>query len=142
MREYHFLTLPTVSILHFLEEKEVSEYAIAAFMTAMGIAAPIGLKALAVIAVKALVISKIALTIAFIVVLKKLFKGEHKEEKSVQLKDHNRRNVYLNSLMHPAAQQLVMPVVNGGVSGGATGIASTDPYNAYYQYPAQLQTSQ
>lgn len=121
----------------------MGEYAIAAFMTAMGIAAPIGLKALAVIAVKALVISKIALTIAFIVVLKKLFKGEHKEEKSVQLKDHNRRNAYLNSLMHPAAQQLVMPVVNGGVSGGATGIASTiDPYNAYYQYPAQLQTSQ
>lgn len=113
-------------------------------MTAVGIAAPIGLKALAVIAVKALVISKIALTIAFIVVLKKLFKGEHKEEKSVQLKDHNRRNVYLNSLMHPAAQQLVMPVVNGGISGGtgATGIASTDPYNAYYQYPAQLQASQ
>lgn len=68
------------------------KYVIAALLTAMGIAGPIGLKALAAIAVKALVISKVALTIAGIIALKKLFSHDGHEETSFQVHagDHNR----------------------------------------------------
>lgn len=68
------------------------KYVIAALLTAMGIAGPIGLKALAAIAGKALVISKVALTIAGIIALKKLFSHDHAEETSFQVHagDHNR----------------------------------------------------
>lgn len=68
------------------------KYVIAALLTAMGIAGPIGLKALAAIATKALVISKVALTIAGIIALKKLFSHDHQEESSFQVHagDHNR----------------------------------------------------
>lgn len=77
------------------KEKDKStgvKYVIAALLTAMGIAGPIGLKALAAIAGKALVISKVALTIASIIALKKLFSHDHHEETSVQVHagDHNR----------------------------------------------------
>lgn len=44
---------------------------------ALGIAGPLGLKALAVIAGKALIISKVALTIAGIIALKKIFSSHH-----------------------------------------------------------------
>lgn len=68
------------------------KYIIAALLTAMGIAGPIGLKALAAIAGKALVISKVALTIAGIIALKKLFSQDHHEETSFQVHagEHNR----------------------------------------------------
>lgn len=68
------------------------KYVIAALLTAMGIAGPIGLKALAAIAGKALVISKVALTIAGIIALKKLFSHDHHEETSFQVHagEHNR----------------------------------------------------
>ena len=68
------------------------KYVIAALLTAMGIAGPIGLKALAAIAIKALVISKVALTIASIIALKKLFSHDHQEETSFQVHagEHNR----------------------------------------------------
>lgn len=56
------------------------KYVIAAMLTAMGIAGPIGLKALAMIAVKALVISKVALTIASIIALKKIFTHDSHED--------------------------------------------------------------
>lgn len=67
-------------------------YIIAAMMTAMGVAGPLGLKALAAIAGKALVISKVALTIAGIIALKKIFSSDHHEETSFQVHagDHNR----------------------------------------------------
>lgn len=66
----------------------------------MGIAAPLGLKALATIAGKALVISKVALTIAGIIALKKIFSSDHHEEKRDFIQVHaadeeNRRNMYL-----------------------------------------------
>lgn len=68
------------------------KYVVAALLTAMGIAGPLGLKALAAIAGKALVISKVALTIASIIALKKLFSHDHQEETSFQVHsgDHNR----------------------------------------------------
>lgn len=44
---------------------------------ALGIAGPIALKALAAIAGKALIISKVALTIAGIIALKKIFSSHH-----------------------------------------------------------------
>jgi hypothetical protein len=72
--------------------KKHYKYVIAALMTAMGIAGPLGLKALAAIAGKALVISKVALTIAGIIALKKIFSSDHHEETSFQVHagDHNR----------------------------------------------------
>ena len=82
----------------FFLEKRIHEYAMAAFVAAMGIAAPLGLKALATIAGKALVISKVALTIAGIIALKKIFSHDHHEEKSFQVHTddgHNRRNMFL-----------------------------------------------
>lgn len=53
--------------------KKSGGFIIAGLLLALGIAGPIGLKALAVIAGKALIISKIALTIAGIIALKKIF---------------------------------------------------------------------
>lgn len=96
--------------------KKQYRYVIAAMLTAMGIAGPLGLKALAFIAGKALVISKVALTIAGIIALKKIFSSDHHEETSFQVhagNDHNRRNAYL---MKKAAAQ-----------------TASDPYRYYYE---------
>lgn len=58
--------------------KKSGGYIIAAFLMAIGIAGPLALKALAAIAGKALIISKIALTIAGMIALKKIFSShEH-----------------------------------------------------------------
>ncbi|CAO1373873.1 unnamed protein product [Diamesa hyperborea] len=102
--------------------KKQYKYVIAAMLTAMGIAGPLGLKALAAIAGKALVISKVALTIAGIIALKKIFTKDHHEETSFQVhagSDHNRRNAYLK--MKGAANQVV------------------DPYRYYYEQQMQNQ---
>lgn len=53
--------------------KKSGPYIIAGLLMAIGIAGPIALKALAAIAGKALIISKVALTIASIIALKKIF---------------------------------------------------------------------
>uniref|UniRef100_A0A336MM74 CSON014190 protein n=1 Tax=Culicoides sonorensis TaxID=179676 RepID=A0A336MM74_CULSO len=92
-----------------------TKYIIAALLTAMGIAGPLGLKALAMIAGKALVISKVALTIAGIIALKKIFSSDHHEETSFQVHagDHNRRNAYV---VRPAKATT----------------AAVDPYRYYY----------
>lgn len=67
------------------------KYLVIALVAAMGIAGPIGLKALAAVATKALVISKVALTIAGIIALKKLFSHDHQEESvQVHATEHNR----------------------------------------------------
>ncbi|XP_011205611.1 uncharacterized protein LOC105227797 [Bactrocera dorsalis] len=102
------------------------KYVIAALLTAMGIAGPIGLKALAAIATKALVISKVALTIAGIIALKKLFSQDHQEESSFQVHagDHNRRSTYLIRPVNKPNQ----PTASGGVS------QYSDPYRYYYEY--------
>ncbi|XP_037958835.1 uncharacterized protein LOC119688816 [Teleopsis dalmanni] len=101
------------------------KYVIAALLTAMGIAGPIGLKALAAIAGKALVISKVALTIAGIIALKKLFSHDHHEETSFQVHagDHNRRSTYVIRPMNKASS---VPA--------AAASASVDPYRYYYEY--------
>ncbi|XP_055682239.1 uncharacterized protein LOC129789445 [Lutzomyia longipalpis] len=103
--------------------KKVGRYVMAALLTAMGIAGPLGLKALAAIAGKALVISKVALTIAGIIALKKIFSSDHHEETSFQVHasgDHNRRNTYL-----------VRPVK------AASNAQYVDPYRYYYEhYPS------
>lgn len=99
--------------------KKHYRYIIAAMMTAMGIAGPLGLKALAAIAGKALVISKVALTIAGIIALKKIFSSDHHEETSFQVHagDHNRRNAYLKK-----------------------GQYYVDPYRYYYEQQYQNQS--
>ncbi|TDG47268.1 hypothetical protein AWZ03_006261 [Drosophila navojoa] len=104
------------------------KYVIAALLTAMGIAGPLGLKALAAIAGKALVISKVALTIAGIIALKKLFSHDHSEETSFQVHagEHNRRNTYV---IRPVSK------TNAGVGVTAAGGSSpVDPYRYYYEY--------
>lgn len=95
--------------------KKHYKYVIAAMLTAMGIAGPLGLKALAFIAGKALVISKVALTIAGIIALKKIFSSDHHEETSFQVHagDTNRRNAYLLKKAQAASQ-------------------GADPYRFYY----------
>ncbi|KAH8305404.1 hypothetical protein KR018_002637 [Drosophila ironensis] len=113
------------------------KYVVAALLTAMGIAGPLGLKALAAIAGKALVISKVALTIAGIIALKKLFSHDHSEETSFQVHagDHNRRNTYV-----------IRPVTKTSGTAGAAGTvgvtaaggsSSVDPYRYYYEYHQQ-----
>lgn len=76
--------------------KKSSRYILAALIAAMGIAGPLGLKAIAVIAGKALIISKIALTIAGIIALKKIYSSDHHDTQVQVLADHNRRNAFLN----------------------------------------------
>ncbi|XP_053689434.1 uncharacterized protein LOC128738380 [Sabethes cyaneus] len=97
-------------------------YLIAAFLTAMGIAGPIGLKVLAAVAGKALVISKVALTIAGIIALKKIFAHDHHEETSFQVHagHDNRRTAYV--VRNPAKMT-----------------ASVDPYRYYYEQQQQQQ---
>ncbi|XP_059617713.1 uncharacterized protein LOC132262457 [Phlebotomus argentipes] len=99
--------------------KKYGRYVMAALLTAMGIAGPLGLKALAAIAGKALVISKVALTIAGIIALKKIFSSDHHEETSFQVHasgDHNRRNTYLVRPVKSSSAQYV------------------DPYRYYYEH--------
>lgn len=87
----------------------------------MGIAGPLGLKALAFISGKALIISKVALTIAGIIALKKIYSSDSHHESSIQVhaSEHNRRNAYLYNYK---------PIV---ASNGF------DPY--YYDNPMQAQ---
>ncbi|XP_053688859.1 uncharacterized protein LOC128738058 [Sabethes cyaneus] len=110
------LDLATTAEARGNNRKNGSRYIIAAILTAMGIAGPIGLKTLGAIAFKALVISKVALTIASILALKKIFKADHHEETSFQVHagHDNRRATYF-----------VRPVR-----------ASVDPYRYYYEQPA------
>ncbi|XP_016994384.2 uncharacterized protein Osi21 [Drosophila takahashii] len=113
------------------------KYVVAALLTAMGIAGPLGLKALAAIAGKALVISKVALTIAGIIALKKLFSHDHSEETSFQVHagEHNRRNTYV---IRPVSKTSGGAAGAGGVGvTAAGGSSSVDPYRYYYEYHQQ-----
>lgn len=118
----------------------------------MGIAGPLGLKAIATIAGKALVISKVALTIAGIIALKKIFSKDHHGEKSFHVHADdvsvassggggpsgsgiNRRNMYI---VRPVKSVMMMPHGSGGSgsmmsSAGAAPIGTTanDPYGYY-----------
>lgn len=61
--------------------KKSGGYIIAGLLMAISIAGPLALKALAVMAGKALIISKVALTIAAIIALKKIF-SSHSDGRS------------------------------------------------------------
>ncbi|XP_052852089.1 uncharacterized protein LOC128262082 [Drosophila gunungcola] len=112
------------------------KYVVAALLTAMGIAGPLGLKALAAIAGKALVISKVALTIAGIIALKKLFSHDHSEETSFQVHagEHNRRNTYV---IRPVSKTSAGAGAAGVGVSAAGGSSSVDPYRYYYEYHQQ-----
>ncbi|XP_039497292.1 uncharacterized protein LOC120455306 [Drosophila santomea] len=112
------------------------KYVVAALLTAMGIAGPLGLKALAAIAGKALVISKVALTIAGIIALKKLFSHDHSEETSFQVHagEHNRRNTYV---IRPVSKTSGAAGAGGVGVTAAGGSSSVDPYRYYYEYHQQ-----
>lgn len=97
----------------------MQKYVLPALMSAMAIAGPLGLKVLAMIAGKALIISKVALTIASVIALKKLYSSDHHEEKSFQVDsadDVRRRNMFLVGSNKPAIDSV-----------------DTDPY-PYYNY--------
>lgn len=114
----------------------------------MGIAGPLGLQAIATIAGKALVISKVALTIAGIIALKKIFSKDHHGEKSFHVHADevigttggggggghtgggaNRRNMYIvrpvKSMMTPGASSSLASM---------SSTPSNDPYGYYSHY--------
>lgn len=92
----------------------------------MSIAAPLAMKAVGAIAYKALVISSVALTIAGIIALKKIYSSDrHDETIQVHASDHNRRTAYLiRPAGHPSPISGEPPV-------------QTDPYRYYYDYSTQ-----
>lgn len=104
--------------------KKSYRYIIAALLTIMGIAAPLAMKAVGLIAYKALVISSVALTIAGIIALKKIYSSDRHDETTFHVAsgDHNRRTAYF---ARPAAPHS-SPVDS-----------QTDPYRYYYDYPTQ-----
>lgn len=103
--------------------KKASRYIIAAFLAAIGIVGPLGLKAIAVIAGKALLLSKIALTIASIIALKKIYASDPPRETQVQVyaDDHRR-------IGRPARYR-----------SPTTRKQSTEPYRHYSDYTSQHQ---
>lgn len=99
--------------------KKSGRYIIAALLAAMGIAGPLGLKMIAVIALKALLISKIALTIAGIIGITKIYSSDHHHETQVQvLSGEHRRNALLG---RPSKQKSTA--------------SSVDPYRYYNDAP-------
>lgn len=90
----------------------------------MGIAAPLAMKAVGLIAYKALVISSVALTIAGIIALKKIYSSDHHDETTFHVAsgDH-RRTAYL---VRPAHGSAPTPQDQ-----------QNDPYRYYYDYPTQ-----
>lgn len=122
-----FLFFSLSQYLGFITAKKSYRYIIAALLTIMGIAAPLAMKAVGLIAYKALVISSVALTIAGIIALKKIYSSDHHDETTFHVAsgDH-RRTAYL---------------VRGpnGHNGAPTGQpdSQNDPYRYYYDYPAQ-----
>lgn len=111
----------------FISAKKSYRYIIAALLTIMGIAAPLAMKAVGLIAYKALVISSVALTIAGIIALKKIYSSDHHDETTFHVAsgDH-RRTAYM--VRGP-----------GGQNAAATpDTPQNDPYRYYYNdYPAQ-----
>lgn len=91
----------------------------------MGIAAPLAMKAVGLIAYKALVISSVALTIAGIIALKKIYSSDRHDETTFHVAsgDHNRRNAYFARPSPPHASSSID--------------SQTDPYRYYYDYPTQ-----
>lgn len=92
----------------------------------MGIAAPLAMKAVGLIAYKALVISSVALTIAGIIALKKIYSSDHHDDSTtfhVASGDH-RRTAYM--VRGPNGHHNAQPQEN-----------QNDPYRYYYDYPTQ-----
>lgn len=91
----------------------------------MSIAAPLAMKAVGAIAYKALVISSVALTIAGIIALKKIYSSDRHDETIQVHADHNRRTAYL-----------IRPITNPSPV-AAEPPAQNDPYRYYYDYSTQ-----
>lgn len=111
--------------LLFIAAKKSYRYIIAALLTVMGIAAPLAMKAVGLIAYKALVISSVALTIAGIIALKKIYSSDHHDETTFHVAGDHRRTAYMvrgpNGHQQPAPQE-----------------PQNDPYRYYYNdYPTQ-----
>lgn len=107
-----FAFLPFFPII--VKPKKASRYIIAALLAAIGIVGPLGLKAIAVIAGKALLISKIALTIASVIALKKIYSSDAPHETQVQVYADDHRRIGRPARYRSPAK-----------------IKSTDPYRHY-----------
>lgn len=94
----------------------------------MGIAAPLAMKAVGLIAYKALVISSVALTIAGIIALKKIYSSDHHDETTFHVAsgDH-RRTAYMVRPNHHGANTQQQQQQD----------SQNDPYRYYYDYPTQ-----
>lgn len=122
-------------LIFILTAKKSYRYIIAALLTVMGIAAPMAMKAIGLIAYKALVISSVALTIAGIIALKKIYSSDH----------HDETTFHVASGDHRRTAYLVRGQQGGAGAGGhhpAGPPADNDPYRGYqsqygYDYPTQ-----
>lgn len=92
----------------------------------MGIAAPLAMKAVGLIAYKALVISSVALTIAGIIALKKIYSSDH----------HDETTFHVASGDHRRTAYMVRPT-NHGQAAAQQQDSQNDPYRYYYDYPTQ-----
>lgn len=93
------------------------------------IVGPLALKSIGIIAFKALIISNVALTIAGIIALKKIYSNDSHEETSFQVHTggDNRRNTYILRPVRPTGSN-------------AQKTTTLDPYRYYsnnnnYEYP-------
>lgn len=93
----------------------------------MGIAAPLAMKAVGLIAYKALVISSVALTIAGIIALKKIYSSDRHDETTFHVASgDNRRTAYF-----------ARPSPHTAAAAAADSNNQNDPYRYYYDYPTQ-----
>lgn len=123
-----------IILINFPTAKKSYRYIIAALLTIMGIAAPLAMKAVGLIAYKALVISSVALTIAGIIALKKIYSSDHHHDETtfhVASGDH-RRTAYILRPVHHGPNNS-----NGQPQQQQSQDSQNDPYRYYYDYPTQ-----
>ncbi|XP_037052278.1 uncharacterized protein LOC119085874 isoform X1 [Bradysia coprophila] len=109
--------------------KKMYKYLMAAVAAAVGISGPLALKSIGIIAGKALIISKVALTIAGILALKKIYSNDSHEETTFQVhtSGDNRRSTYILRPIKPTVKPTTI-----------------DPYRYYssnnFEYPNYYQS--
>lgn len=145
--------LPYSNLHKPAEHRRLHRYVIAALLTAMGIAGPMALKAIGMIAGMALVTSKVALTIAGIIALKKIYSSDHhhqQDETSFHVHasgDTNRRSSNIgtggvgggSNNNFDGSTYVVRPIKSTIVS-SASGGEQMDPYRYFVDNPGTAMT--
>lgn len=105
-------------------------------MTAMGIAGPFALKAIGAIAGLALVTSKVALTIAGIIALKKIYSSDHHQHDETSFQVHaTAPDSHRRSGSNAGSTYVVRPIKSTIVSSD-----QMDPYRYYLDNPGTATT--